>query len=265
MRSANVLPVEQTIHANTNCFGVKQLVTEKPWPLETVFRMLMFLMLSFAGALLVVDLTDGALKQWPKDRLDVLNFILGLLGFQGATLGWAVWLMRSSRLDATTAFGLGSAGIKRGLGIAFGGGVALTVIALPIGWVVGTIMTAFGFPPEAQAPVKLLEAANTLPKQILIGGTAIFLAPAAEEVLFRGILYPTLKQLGYPRLAYFGISILFGIIHFNWMALIPLTVVALLLTWLYEETGDLLVPIAAHSTFNLINVMLLTAAPWASQ
>jgi membrane protease YdiL (CAAX protease family) len=40
-------------------------------------------------------------------------------------------------------------------------------------------------------------------------------------------------------------------------ALVPLFVLALALTWLYEKTGNLLAPIAAHSFFNAANLIVL--------
>jgi membrane protease YdiL (CAAX protease family) len=50
---------------------------------------------------------------------------------------------------------------------------------------------------------------------------------------------------------------LFGVIHFNLSSLVPLTVLALILIWLYEYTGNLLAPIAAHCVFNGANFVAL--------
>ena len=83
------------------------------------------------------------------------------------------------------------------------------------------------------------------------------LAPVAEEFIFRGMLYPFVKQLGWPRLAWFGVSFLFALIHDDAATFVPLFVLALALTWLYEKTDNLLAPIAAHSLFNAANLVLL--------
>ena len=58
--------------------------------------------------------------------------------------------------------------------------------------------------------------------KILFGLLTIVLAPIAEEALFRGILYPSIKQTGHPRWALWGTSLLFGIMHFNMATLVPL-------------------------------------------
>jgi membrane protease YdiL (CAAX protease family) len=86
---------------------------------------------------------------------------------------------------------------------------------------------------------------------------AVLLAPLAEEVLFRGILYPAIKQAGHPRLALWGTALLFAAVHLNVATFVPLTVLALVLTALYEWTNNLLAPIAAHVLFNAFNVVLL--------
>ena len=83
------------------------------------------------------------------------------------------------------------------------------------------------------------------------------LAPVAEEFIFRGVLFPFVKQLGWPKLAWFGVSFLFALIHGAPDIFIPLFVLALGLTWLYEKTGNLLAPIAAHGLFNAANLVLL--------
>jgi membrane protease YdiL (CAAX protease family) len=56
-------------------------------------------------------------------------------------------------------------------------------------------------------------------------------------------------------------SVLFGVIHFNLVTLVPLILLSLALVWLYEVTGNLLAPIFAHSLFNLANFFLLVAIP----
>jgi membrane protease YdiL (CAAX protease family) len=83
------------------------------------------------------------------------------------------------------------------------------------------------------------------------------LAPAAEEMLFRGILYPAIKQAGFPRLALWGTALLFAAIHLNLVTFFPLMVLALGLTWLYERTDNLWSSIIAHALFNAMNFVIL--------
>lgn len=96
-----------------------------------------------------------------------------------------------------------------------------------------------------------------MPEKILFGVFTILLAPIAEEALFRGILYPTIKQAGHPRWALWGTSVVFGIMHFNVATLAPLVFLAVVLAFLYESSDSLLTPIATHSMFNAANFFYL--------
>jgi membrane protease YdiL (CAAX protease family) len=241
-------------------FYRQQQVTDKPWSLESIWRMVMMIMFTLCVCILLADISNGLTAGWVKEDVETLNFVLGTLGFQGATLFWTVWLLRTNRLGLGEAFGVGRLEVKSGVRLAIVSGLAITGVALFLGWISSSLMTWLGFEPEAQAAVQILHSTRSIPKQFLYGAVAIVVAPVAEEVLFRGILYPTLKQLGWPRAALWGTALMFGAIHLNWMAMLPLTVVALALTWLYEETGDLLAPILAHSVFNIINFTLLIAS-----
>ena len=112
-------------------------------------------------------------------------------------------------------------------------------------------------PPENQFAVTLLAGTKSWGMRIYLGAFAVVLAPVAEEFIFRGMLYPFVKQLGWPRLAWFGVSFVFALIHDDAATFVPLFVLALALTWLYEKTDNLLAPIAAHSLFNAANLVLL--------
>ena len=90
----------------------------------------------------------------------------------------------------------------------------------------------------------------------MFGLTAIVLAPLVEEILFRALLYPTIKELGYPRMALFGTALLFAAIHGSLMTMLPLFFLALAWTLLYEKTNTLLAPIVAHSVFNAVNFFM---------
>jgi membrane protease YdiL (CAAX protease family) len=76
-------------------------------------------------------------------------------------------------------------------------------------------------------------------------------------MLFRGIVYPTVKQAGFPRLALWGSAFLFAACHVNLVTFVPLVVLALALTFIYERTDNLWAPITAHALFNAMNFIIL--------
>jgi hypothetical protein len=126
-----------------------------------------------------------------------------------------------------------------------------------LGQLSGELMQMVRLEPVAQPAVTTIRNTVEIGRQIYMGGMAVTMVPLAEELLFRGVLYPALKVVAPRWLALWGSALLFGMVHFTLMSLIPLTVLALLLTWLYEKTGNLLAPIFAHSLFNLANLFLM--------
>ncbi len=87
----------------------------------------------------------------------------------------------------------------------------------------------------------------------------VLIAPVAEELIFRGYIYPIVKR-------YLGIvagvavnSALFAAIHMDKQALLPLFTLAVCFSLVYEATGSLLVSATMHSLFNLNTFLALAA------
>jgi membrane protease YdiL (CAAX protease family) len=112
--------------------------------------------------------------------------------------------------------------------------------------------------PELQSTVLAIqEKATPVWQSVALGILAVALAPVIEELMFRGILYRWIRDRGRPRLALWGSALLFGLIHFNLLALVPLTLFGALLAWLYQRSGNLVLPIFTHAFFNLINLLAI--------
>jgi len=88
---------------------------------------------------------------------------------------------------------------------------------------------------------------------------AVVLAPVVEETLFRGILYGGLRRrLGmWPAALLSGL--IFGVVHYQPVALLALVGLGVAFAVLYERSRSLVVPAIAHGVFNGVNVLLLLA------
>jgi len=95
--------------------------------------------------------------------------------------------------------------------------------------------------------VQTLQMAVTWGHRLALGLITILLAPVAEEVLFRGILYPGLSSQVFPRLALWGTAILFAAIHLQSGDFYTAAALALMLAWLYDRVDNLVAPITAHA------------------
>lgn len=106
----------------------------------------------------------------------------------------------------------------------------------------------------------------------------VLFAPIAEELFFRGLLYPVFKGAfltvlcgGSPECANVlghrtatvaaaaAVSFLFSLIHASAYAALPIFLMGLVLVCAYERTNSIVSPVVAHSLFNLVNVAMLSA------
>ena len=183
--------------------------------------------------------------------------LLGTLGFQGAAWLLILFFLRQHQTGWRAAFGFRGPQLPRALFLAVLVVIVLLPVVLGLQQVSAIVLTKLGWQPEEQLAVTLLAGTKSWGMRIYLGTFAVVLAPVAEEFIFRGMLYPFVKQLGWPRLAWFGVSFTFALIHDDAATFVPLFVLALALTWLYEKTDNLLAPIAAHSLFNAANLVIL--------
>lgn len=116
---------------------------------------------------------------------------------------------------------------------------------------------------EVEAPPQdlvfmMVEAESPLTSAILIG-FAVIVAPLAEEIVFRAGFFRYLRTRVPRVVAYVVPAAIFGALHGNLAAFVPLTTLAVVFAIAYERTGRLAVPIVAHALFNLNTVVLLFA------
>jgi membrane protease YdiL (CAAX protease family) len=188
--------------------------------------------------------------------------LLATLSFQGATWILIFIFLRQHNLDWRDALGFRDVRLKKTLFLA----VAFLILLVgPAAWwwqeISAQILTQLGWTVEDQTAVTLLKGAKAFGEFAYLSFFAIVLAPVAEEFIFRGMLFPFIKQRGFPKLAWVGVSALFALVHFNAGTFLPLFVLALALTWLYETTDNLLAPIVAHGLFNAANLVILYFTP----
>ncbi len=207
----------------------------------------------FGGIALAGFLATGLGYSPKPDEIDRVMMIVSAISFHGVGLLWLHWLVRDHELTWIDALGLRSRRLWLVLSLAALVGVAGFYICNHLGGLVLKVMQQFELPGESQVTVQALQTSVSPLWVVAFGVISIGLAPVVEEFIFRGLLYPVLKQLGFPVVAWLTSTLLFAVIHANLQALVPLAVLAVMLTWLYEKTDSLLAPILAHATFNAIN------------
>ena len=233
------------------------MLSAKPWRGEIVMLFCAAQLVCFCLGVTIVSLLQKAGFAAFKSPDGFGAVLLGTLSFQGATWVLIYFFLRLHQIRARAVFGLCEPRLTRALLLAL-----LTVLViLPVAWWLqhasALVLEKIGWPPETETAVMLLVGAKSWWTRVYLGVFAVVIAPVAEEFIFRGVLYPFVKQLGYPRFAWIGVNFLFALIHMDAAALVPLFVLALALTWLYERTDNLLAPVTAHGLFNAANLIVL--------
>ncbi|MDR0727474.1 MAG: CPBP family intramembrane metalloprotease [Puniceicoccales bacterium] len=109
---------------------------------------------------------------------------------------------------------------------------------------------------EQQELLLLLEDSPPLAWAIPVIFTAVVIAPACEELLFRGGIYRFLKGKISPIPASLLTGSIFALLHWNWNAFLPLFFLSVFLTHLYEREGSLHAPIIVHGLLNANSIVL---------
>jgi membrane protease YdiL (CAAX protease family) len=233
--------------------------SRNPWQPELVFLFCGAQLLCLSAGILAAALLHRAGIHGFRNEDDFGNILIATLCFQGVTWVLIPIFLRQHQVHWRDAFGLRRVDFFRALVWAMAALIVVLLVVLPLNYCSEIALQKIGWQPKSQEAVELLLGAPLWPTGIYLGIFAVVLAPVAEEFIFRGVLFPFIKQLGWPKLAWFGVSFLFALIHVNAPTFVPLFVLALAFTWLYQKTDCLLAPIAAHSLFNTANLVILFA------
>jgi membrane protease YdiL (CAAX protease family) len=236
------------------------MLSQKPWRAEAVIQLFAAVFACMCLGMVVAGLLQQAGIAAFKSPDSFASLLLATLSFQGAAWILILIFLKRHAVPWRDAFGFRDENVKAALATA----IKTVLVVLPIAWGIqylsATVLEKFGWQPENERAVDLIANAGSFWLRVYLGFFAIVLAPVAEEFLFRGTLFPFVKQLGFPKIAWFGVSFLFAAIHLNAPTLVPLLVFALAQTWLYDRTDNLLAPITSHAVFNAANLVVLCVA-----
>lgn len=237
-------------------FVVAIVLLIRPWPVEDFLPRLLGVLLSIYGGFLLMWLAGRLTTDKTDVDNPILMMLIAVLTFQGAALILVNFFLREHGTNWREGFGLAN-GPALAIALGIGAGLLAVFPAWELQAVSAWLFERLSLHPKEQEAVEILRNTEGLTQRVALAIATIFIAPAGEEVLFRGILYPAIKRTGRPQLALWFTALLFGAIHFNLASFIPLTLLAVLLIWLYELTGNLLTCFAVHCVFNTANFIAL--------
>lgn len=185
-------------------------------------------------------------------RMVFNTFMMNLVG-----ISVIVYFVHRKYGQDIKAIGLTARGAARNVLYAVTGYIALIPVLLVIMIVTFYVTRLFKYEPPVQPIVQVfMEEKQTMVLWISTIFAAVF-GPVAEEIFFRGFMYPVLRKgLG----VFWGmmiVSAVFSFLHAHIVGFLPIFALGLLLVWLYEKTGSLVTCMAVHIMHNVAMVVLV--------
>lgn len=217
----------------------------------------------FAAIMLIGSIVAGIAGTGALGAETARGLRLPLSGL-GVAVGTMLWVAVRHGKDVRLLAGPDRpTGSDLGLGVALGlGGYILVNVVLVLG-LAQLIDVAGGELPQVQPELREQAAQSELLPYFVV--TTVLVAPLAEELFFRGMLFPALgRRMGLWPAAVVS-ALAFGAVHVTGAAttganalvaamIFPLGV---LLAWAYHWRRTLLVPVVIHAMFNGITTVLL--------
>jgi len=196
----------------------------------------------------VLALFDGGPLSVGGTLLLLTSTQIGLVAVSG---GLVVAPRALAGLHLAPRSGLGRS-ILIGLGLAIPAWIGATLLA----YVATTALKAVGFTEDKGILDTVLDRGD--PTVILLA--LILVAPVAEELFFRGVVYNAWERERGPMVAILGSAALFAVIHTSLFSLLPIFALGVALAMVFRSTRSLPATMAMHAGFNAISVALALLA-----
>jgi membrane protease YdiL (CAAX protease family) len=252
-----------------------------------------FLLLALGGLLLVVGLVMNAVRAvivrgaLPPERyrgpaifvLLLLSIIFGtvvalgagetaLALFNGGPLSMTgtLLLITSTQIGLLAVTGglvvapralagvtlVGRLGLGRSLLIGLALAVPAWIVAQLLATLAAVVLQALGFSPDLGVAETVIERGD--PTVILLA--FLLVAPVAEEIFFRGVVFNAWEREHGAWVAVGGSAALFAVIHTSLFALVPIFALGVALALVYRSSRSLVATMAMHAGFNAISVTI---------
>jgi membrane protease YdiL (CAAX protease family) len=194
---------------------------------------------------------------FPGSEIEPKTVIFQTLAFHLPVLGLFGLMLRLAKVYGNELFGFSWKKAPALLGLS----VIFYLAALPLLWVCSALYQILLHHFGCDLFLQDIAAILTVPAPWLVRTALFFIiiivAPAFEEIVFRGILLPFMvRRIGFwPGMLL--LSVVFGGMHLHLPSFLPLFLLSVMFSLAYARTQSLLVPIGMHIVFNGVTVALL--------
>jgi len=228
----------------------------RPWSMQSS-ALVVLPLLAIQGIFAALYYFFGQSIDIHSDDTERALVILQSLLFHWTCFALIAMSLYFRRLPWSTAFGLRGRGVLREAG--WGILILLGVMPMIIGYnfVAQMIMEWLNYAPPVQDVTRIISDSSSLTTRIYFALLAVVIAPAVEEMLFRGILLPAFTRSMGVRPAIAVVSVLFALVHGHLPSAVPLFMLSVSLCLAYLYRGSLITSIAMHSFFNSLTIAVI--------
>ncbi|MBD3379848.1 MAG: CPBP family intramembrane metalloprotease [Candidatus Omnitrophica bacterium] len=198
------------------------------------------------------------IKVLPIMGNDNFRMVAGTAAMNLVAISVILYFIVKKRGQEVEASGLNRrGGVLRGIFYGAAGYIALLPVLIVIMLTTYFVSRALKYEPPVQPIVEVfLEEKQTSVLMVSTLFAAVF-GPVAEEIFFRGFMYPAIKKRFGIIWSMFLTAAIFSLLHTHIVGFLPILALGLLLAYLYERTGSLVAPITVHVIHNVGMVMLV--------
>lgn len=238
--------------------AVRALIVRAALPPERYRGPAIFVLLLLAfilGSVLAIGAGRDALALFDGGPLSVAGTLLLLTSTQVGLLIVTGGLVVAPRALAGVRL-VPPSGLDRSVLIGFALAIPAWIGATLLAYLAATLLEAIGLAEEAGVLETVLERGD--PTVILVAFLVV--APAAEELFFRGVVYNAWAREHGTWVALIGSAALFAGIHGSLFGFAPIFALGIALALVYRGTGSLVASMVMHAGFNAISVALALLA-----
>ncbi len=169
-----------------------------------------------------------------------------------------VGVMRSHGLDAWRGFGFGRGRFWRYIGIGVVAYLAFTWAILPVlETAVRVVFNLLGVGVEEHEAIEMYRETHSplIRTGLLVAITLT--APFFEEIIFRGVLFQTIKRYAGSAAAIVISAAIFALLHPGTYVIVNIFFLGLLFGYLFDRTGSIVPCIVLHFLFNATSTLML--------
>ena len=223
------------------------------WGMKEVFQVAVFLFFT-EGCLFIFQAVLSHVLGI-KFSEDILLLLYSFIRDVSVTI-FILFLVRRVQNDSFSSLGLSVkrffSFVKVGL-LAY---VAVLPVLVLVFTALATLAHVFSYEPAPQNVVQIYLKKSSEPILFVMTLFVAALGPVFEEIFFRGFTYPALRKRWGVRWAAVAVAGAFAAIHMNAIAFLPIFMLGIFLSYLYESTGSLVPSITAHVLHNTLMVFV---------